>query len=698
MRKQLHKIVLTGAAALAVLAPASAVAQAPIYGAMAHNDEWSDIQPYWDRPTGIYQFPSSATGFAFTEFSPANTYLYYDLGAEAADYGYDYVPGPGIYTGTTFETFYYMVGNYGNSSMISTYDFDTKELSSTQNYTRGLQYLQGYAIDAEGTRYAVFFEEDLESTSGVLAKVTGFAEESDRTDIGKLANTRILGMTFSTDGKLYALRSNGDLVTIDTEDAQVTKIGSTGLDLFIGTQGLAFDNQTLYLSAKLADGTTGLYTISTENGAATKIVEYPGHAYVPNIFLLEHSAVDGAPAPVSDLSISFPNGEVEGKIIFTAPLKNINGEALTGELTYKVSDSYGTEETGTCTPGSRVEVDFTAEEGENTFSVTCSNATGTSNAVSISGFIGMDVPVMKSVTLKIDDETGLATLTWTIESEGVNGGYVDADAVEYTIIRNPGKETVAGGFEGTEYVEMLDKGEPVAYNYIVTPICGFKEGEPMKSNVVILGEYFKIPFSESFTDPESFDLYKVIDANKDGNTWTWIDTMYEGEPSQFVKTDGFFGAADDWLVTPLIRLYKDVTYTLSVDLRKSVDDRTERLDVGFGLDFDVANYSLITKDRSISPNSKDLWNTYERTFTVPANGYYHIGFHSCGSNGYYILMDNIKINGSENELDVRVEEINSDANEAPVYYDLQGRRVNNPAAGLYIEKRGNTIRKVIISQ
>lgn len=43
-----------------------------------------------------------------------------------------------------------------------------------------------------------------------------------------------------------------------------------------------------------------------------------------------------------------------------------------------------------------------------------------------------------------------------------------------------------------------------------------------------------------------------------------------------------------------------------------------------------------------------------------------------------------------------VEGIDSDNNVAPVYYNLQGVRVNEPANGLYIVKRGNKVSKEII--
>lgn len=48
------------------------------------------------------------------------------------------------------------------------------------------------------------------------------------------------------------------------------------------------------------------------------------------------------------------------------------------------------------------------------------------------------------------------------------------------------------------------------------------------------------------------------------------------------------------------------------------------------------------------------------------------------------------------ELGSGVEGIESDSNAAPVYYDLQGRKVDNPANGLYIVKKGSKVSKQFI--
>lgn len=47
-------------------------------------------------------------------------------------------------------------------------------------------------------------------------------------------------------------------------------------------------------------------------------------------------------------------------------------------------------------------------------------------------------------------------------------------------------------------------------------------------------------------------------------------------------------------------------------------------------------------------------------------------------------------------VDAAVEGIEAESNAAPVYYDLQGRMIENPSKGLYIVKKGNTVTKEFV--
>ena len=66
-----------------------------------------------------------------------------------------------------------------------------------------------------------------------------------------------------------------------------------------------------------------------------------------------------------------------------------------------------------------------------------------------------------------------------------------------------------------------------------------------KSEVVTLKVIvtLTVPYTADLTQPETFDIFTVIDANEDGSTWNWDNTYltnYEYSADN---------AADDYLVT-----------------------------------------------------------------------------------------------------------------------------------------------------
>ena len=73
------------------------------------------------------------------------------------------------------------------------------------------------------------------------------------------------------------------------------------------------------------------------------------------------------------------------------------------------------------------------------------------------------------------------------------------------------------------------------------------------------------------------------------------------------------------------------------------------------------------------------------------------------NNEWGIKLRDLKVYGSENEPTSKtttgVEEIvvdNNDASAPVEYYNLNGQRVINPAAGLYIRRQGNAVTKVLV--
>lgn len=78
-----------------------------------------------------------------------------------------------------------------------------------------------------------------------------------------------------------------------------------------------------------------------------------------------------------------------------------------------------------------------------------------------------------------------------------------------------------------------------------------------------------------------------------------------------------------------------------------------------------------------------FWDMEENDYTVT--------FFTSGAIGGFVSFEVY----DENPDDSLVESISKDKNSTPIYYDLQGRRINNPEKGIYIMRIGNEVKKVV---
>lgn len=110
---------------------------------------------------------------------------------------------------------------------------------------------------------------------------------------------------------------------------------------------------------------------------------------------------------------------------FTAPTATYAGGTLSGQLSYYVMVGNDTLATGKTYPGAFVRETVTVPEGVTTFRVTTANEIGSSPENKVKVYVGNDEPTqVKDVNLAIDPETGVAKLTWSPVTTGINGGYI----------------------------------------------------------------------------------------------------------------------------------------------------------------------------------------------------------------------------------------------------------------------------------
>lgn len=197
----------------------------------------------------------------------------------------------------------------------------------------------------------------------------------------------------------------------------------------------------------------------------------------------------------------------------------------------------------------------------NKLAVILSNSEGTSNPADTTIYVGYDTPnAPADVQLNLGSDRK-ATVTWTAPTQGKHNGYLGA--LKYDVYRIASGDTtkVAENLDGTSFSETLPDTTLSKYVYGVVAVNGEKYGDMGLSNGSIIGQPFEAPYQDDFNN--GIDLYTVIDANNDGRTWNWSASRQAYYQSNFVNS------ADDWLISPPIKLKASRTYKVAVSTKST---------------------------------------------------------------------------------------------------------------------------------
>lgn len=387
-----------------------------------------------------------------------------------------------------------------------------------------------------------------------------------KTNIASLTK-KFTAMAVDKSGVLYAIGEDNALYTIDKASAAETKVGDTGLTIS-GANSIFFDNDgtTLYLLANNA-----VYKVDTATGATSLSTTFTGTGAWNSASVLPAAEIL-TPSWIDDITINFPKGALSGEVSMRMPQKSTSGATLTSDLTYHLWIDE-VEKTGTAGPGQTVVVPVTLEKGMHTFRAYAEYEGTAGMEGSQTKFIGHDTPVTPANIAFFENGT-VVNLTWDAVTTGVNDGYIDVDAVRYNVVRNPGGVSIASDLATNSCTDATIDALNY-YTYVVTATDGVATSEPGTSDVYFPGSNlgFKPPYSHDFST--GMNLYKVIDANKDGVTWgysdgfTWFITDAE--------TDN-----DDWIISPPITLTAGKRYPVAFDLLASANWEYQVVEILYG--------------------------------------------------------------------------------------------------------------------
>ena len=504
--------------------------------------------------------------------------------------------------------------------------------SSALNPVDGSVYVSGYEYDATAQTLTPYL------------KTWDLAADT-KTAVGKM-QAPLIAMAFDAKGNLYGITSSssktsadgGYLVKVDTATGNLTNIGDTGVRPYFD-QSAAIDPESgiMYWFANLQDESANLYSVNLATAKTTLISPLPDGDEVVAAYFPKQTVNDAAPSAVTGLALQFDGGNLSGKIKFTVPEKNYAGNTLdTNELKYTVKANGATVAEAATTAGAVVADVEVAESANYTFSVTLTNKHGESLPEEASAYIGYDVPAaIASVALTRDDITN--TLTWDAPATGINNGYLNPSELRYRIVRSTDSKVVAETHEGTTFTEVYNPEELSTLTYTVTPVNNGIAGASTKSNGVTVGSALIPPYSQDFTDDNSFSLFTAIDANKDNVKWT-----------RSVKSARYSGSrtmdADDYLVLPPLKLIAGNSYELSFDCYGINASYTNIFDIAIGTAPTAeALADILLADVKVSGTSRAPINT-KVNIKPASDGVYYIAVHlRSDKNQSSFTVDNIKV-------------------------------------------------------
>lgn len=399
-----------------------------VYVNLTNSDDWEQLG-LSDTPYGIYTYTLGSG----QDFQPlATSYLY---GFMASAMGRSEFIGVrpmevfGALQGVEYDG---LSGNDFSKKWEQVYmDADYSYVSSAMAYdpTSGQIYSLQYNEDLTGMNLCVWNEE-----FRVFNPIEAWPNRFQP-----------VAMAFDPAGQLYCLGGDGNYYKIDKRTGEATLVAPMNVEPTLYVQSMAYDNRSGYFVWMATEQTgSAFYAVEPQSGQATLISRLPKNEQAASIFFRHGDAKAKAPAAVSDLRFNYSaEGSTTGNIVFTVPTKTFDGSNLNSDVTMSVWLDGHTLATDVSVQAGATQTfafDVTAEN--HYVYVVLKNSDGFSPASSSYAYAGYDYPLpVADVNLSIAD--GTAQLTWTAPSGGVNGGFIDRDALTYDVVRMPGSVLVA---------------------------------------------------------------------------------------------------------------------------------------------------------------------------------------------------------------------------------------------------------------
>lgn len=354
-----------------------------------------------------------------------------------------------------------------------------------------------------------------------------------------------------------------------------------------------------------------------------------------DIFVDDVELVEIAVAPEAVIDLTATPGEkgrLEATLTWTNPATDNTGAALTAPGRIEIvrgGTPVATIES--FVPGAEASyTDATIENaGKYTYTVTAYLGENASDPASCeTAWVGADTPkAVSNATATLSENGKSVTVSFEApDAEGVNGGYVDTEALRYTVVRMPDDTEVAYGTNATTVTDNTADLGLGRYWYEIS-IAGYPEVETAATERLTIGDAITLPYEPDFSDAATFDIWTSVAAEGTG-TWKYNTSNKTFEAS--------FTSNNPWTFTPPFKAYKG-EYKLVYRATCYNARYTEDIEVVLATEPTAGTEGKTVLDtREIDTVNYPGDITVE--FEIPANGTYYIGYHCATDDNWRLAL------------------------------------------------------------
>lgn len=342
------------------------------------------------------------------------------------------------------------------------------------------------------------------------------------------------------------------------------------------------------------------------------------------------------------------------------------------------------------TPGATYTyTDNEAKNGYNTYAVRALNSFGSSNLVEEQVKAGLEIPKPMTDVAAHQTEAGKVKVSWTKpESDIRNNRFPDLSLITAKVEVYDGTTLVKtfNDLAGDDAVIEINDGtaDQKFYNLKVYAVTSGGPSLETEVNAVPVGKAVSLPYSENFSGATASQLISIVNNERYSASWTIKDGF-----AQFMSTSGAGATAS--LYSGLIAIPADAKVKMTFNYSNYSGSNTNpTLSVLINSDgewVEAKSYEVSSSEDTAA--EIDLSDYAGKDIQYAIRG-------KLGMYGYYIKVADIKI---AEETESGIESIVTDeaAEGEAIFYDLMGRRVNNPAAGkIYIKVLNGKAFRVLV--